>query len=136
MVYDPIAVVDKEDNALTLQEFGLLLIAVLSSSLGQLFLKLGALKLGKVTADNVISHVFSIITVPELILGLMAYGMGAIAYILLLTRVKLSVAAPSASLIYFLTVLMGIFVFKEAISLGRIIGLGFIMAGVVLVTGR
>ncbi|MEO1352379.1 MAG: EamA family transporter [Cyanobacteria bacterium J06635_15] len=121
---------------MTLQEFGLLLVAVLSSSLGQLFLKLGALKLGKVTAGNAISHILSIITVPELILGLMSYGIGAIAYILLLTRVRLSVAAPSASLIYFVTVLVGIFVFKETISLGRMIGLGLIMAGVILVTAR
>lgn len=126
----------KETNALTLQELGLLLIAVLFSSLGQLFLKLGALKLGKVTAGNVISHILSVITIPELVLGLIAYGFGAIAYILLLTRVKLSVAAPSASLIYFLTVLIGVFVFKESISLGRAIGLGCIMVGVILVTAR
>ena len=86
------------------QEFGLLLVSILTSTLGQLFLKLGALKLGKVTAGNVFSHVLSIAATPELILGLLSYGMGAIAYILLLTRVRLSIAAPSASLIYFFPV--------------------------------
>ena len=118
------------------QEFGLLLVSILTSTLGQLFLKLGALKLGKVTAGNVFSHVLSIAATPELILGLLSYGMGAIAYILLLTRVRLSIAAPSASLIYFFSVLIGYFIFNESISLGRSIGLGFIACGVILVTTR
>jgi multidrug transporter EmrE-like cation transporter len=120
----------------TLQEVGLLLIAVFTSSLGQLFLKLGALKLGKVTADNMVSHIVSIAMTPELIAGLFAYGLGAVAYILLLTRVKLSVAAPSASLIYLFSVLFGYFFFKETISLERSLGLGLILCGVVLVASR
>lgn len=118
------------------QEFGLLLASILSSTLGQLFLKLGALKLGKVTSGNVFSHVLSIAVTPELILGLLSYGMGAITYILLLTRVRLSIAAPSASLIYFFSVLIGYFFFKESISFGRSIGLGLIACGVILVTTR
>ena len=121
---------------MTLQEFGLLLVSILSSTLGQLCLKLGALKLGKVTAGNALSHVLSIVSTPELILGLLAYGIGAISYILLLTRVRLSIAAPSASLIYFFSVLIGYFIFNESISLGRSIGLGFIACGVILVTTR
>ncbi|PSN10071.1 EamA-like transporter family protein [filamentous cyanobacterium CCP5] len=121
---------------MTLQEFGLLLISVLASSFGQLFLKLGALQLGAVTSANLFSHVISIATTPTLLLGLMSYGVGAVSYILLLTRVKLSVAAPSASLIYLVSVLIGFFVFKESLSLPRIVGLGFIILGVVLLNSR
>ena len=75
---------------MTFQEFCLLLVSVLASALGQLFLKMGALKLGKVNSVNIISHISKIIVVPELLLGLSCYGFGAIAYILLLTRVNLS----------------------------------------------
>lgn len=121
---------------MSLQEFGLLLISVIASSFGQLLLKLGALKLGEVTADNAITHIFKIATTPTLVAGLMAYGVGAISYILLLTRVKLSVAAPSASLIYLASVLIGYFVFDESISLLRLVGLGLITCGVILVTSR
>jgi drug/metabolite transporter (DMT)-like permease len=105
---------------MTPQEFGLLLISVLTSGAGQFFLKLGALKLGKVTT-------------PELLTGLVCYGLGAIAYIMLLTRVKLSIAAPSAALIYVFSVLLGYFAFQESISANRVVGLGFIVCGVVLV---
>ncbi|MBE9078229.1 EamA-like transporter family protein [Romeria aff. gracilis LEGE 07310] len=121
---------------MTLPEFGLLLISILTSSIGQLLLKLGAVKLGKVTAGNAIEHILSIVATPELVAGLMAYGVGAIAYILLLTRVKLSVAAPSASLIYLSSVLIGYFIFQEAIPLTRAVGLGLIICGVVLVVSR
>lgn len=121
---------------MSLQEFGLLLISVIASSFGQLLLKLGALQLGAVTADNALSHLLKIATTPALVAGLGAYGIGAVSYILLLTRVKLSVAAPSASLIYLASVLIGYFVFDEAISLGRAVGLGLIVCGVALVASR
>lgn len=117
-------------------EFLLLVAAVITSGMGQLFLKLGALKLGKVTASNIVLHVINIITVPELLLGLSCYGIGAIAYILLLTRVKLSVAGPSAALIYVFSVLVGYFFFKESIPVYRLFGLSFIVCGVVLIVWK
>lgn len=118
---------------MNLQEFCLLLFSVLVSATGQFFLKIGALKLGKVTGSNLFSHILNIIMVPELLAGLACYGLGAIAYILLLTRVKLSVAGPSASLIYIFSVLMGYFIFKESIPIYRLFGMGFIVCGVILV---
>lgn len=121
---------------MTPQELGLLLISVIASSFGQFFLKLGALQLGQVTAANALSLILNIATTPALLTGLAAYGLGAISYILLLTRVKLSVAAPAASLIYLASVLIGVVVFNEQLSLGRLMGLGLIMGGVVLVTTR
>lgn len=118
---------------MTLQELGLFIVAVLISVCGQFLLKLGALKLGKVNADNVVSHLLGMIMVPELLIGLMCYGLGAIVYILLLTRVNLSVAGPAVALSYIFSVLLGYFVFREAIPLERVLGLGFIVFGVILV---
>ncbi|MEL4898457.1 EamA family transporter [Crocosphaera sp. Alani8] len=121
---------------MTFQEFCLLLVSVLTSAVGQLFLKLGATKLGKVDGSNAVSHIINIVLTPELILGLSCYGLGAIAYILLLTRVNLSVAGPSASIIYVFSVLIGYFVFKETIPIHRAFGLGFIVCGVLLVVWK
>jgi drug/metabolite transporter (DMT)-like permease len=72
------------------------------------------------------------ITVPEILWGLACYGVGAIAYILLLTRVNLSIAGPAVSVGYIFSVLIGILVFKESMPLIRILGLGFIVMGVIL----
>lgn len=125
---------------MTPQEFGLLFISVLAGTVGQLFLKLGAVKLaeklGQVSASNVVSHVTNIITTPALLIGLTCYGMGAITYILLLTRVKLSVAAPAVAIGYVVSFLIGYFVFKESIPLSRAIGLGLIVSGVILVVWK
>ncbi len=118
---------------MNLKEFALLLLSVFSSVGGQLFLKMGATKLGKVDLSNATNQIISMISIPELLIGLSFYGVGAIAYILVLTRVNLSVAGPSASLVYVFSVLLGLFVFKESISLVRLFGLGFIVCGVILV---
>jgi multidrug transporter EmrE-like cation transporter len=118
---------------LTPQEFGLLLLSVMTGVAGQFFLKTGALKLGKATAANAFSLVLKIATTPELLIGLTCYGMGAIAYILLLTRVKLSIVGPSVALSYVFSVLLGYFVFKESIPVERLIGLGMISGGVLMV---
>ncbi|MEH2266472.1 EamA family transporter [Nostoc sp.] len=118
---------------MNLQEFALLLMSVATSVGGQFFLKLGALKLGKVNSANILSNIISIATTPELLAGLTCYGLGAIAYILLLTRVNLSIAAPSISLVYVFSVLLGYFIFRETIPLTRLVGLSFIVGGVILV---
>lgn len=115
------------------QEFLLLLISILASVAGQFFLKAGALKLGKVNAENLISHILNIITIPELLTGLVCYGLGAIAYILILTRVNLSIVGPSIALSYVFSVLLGYFVFQETIPMERALGLGLIVCGVLLV---
>ncbi|BAZ81673.1 EamA family transporter [Sphaerospermopsis kisseleviana CS-549] len=118
------------------QEFTLLLFSVLISVAGQFFLKTGAMKLGKVHAGNIINLILNMITIPELLLGLTCYGIGAIAYILLLTRVNLSVAAPAVSVGYIFSVLLGFFILREPISVMRLVGLGFIVTGVILVIWR
>ena len=121
---------------MTLSEFGLFLISILASVAGQWLLKTGALKLGKVNATNMVSHLLGILSTPELLVGLACYGMGAFFYILVLTRVNLSVAGPAASLSYVFSVILGYFVFRESIPFNQIIALGFIVAGVILLVWR
>lgn len=117
---------------MSFQEFILLITSVLASATGQFFLKVGALKLGKVTGSNLLVHVLSIVTIPELIGGLACYGIGAIAYILLLTRVQLSVAGPAVALTYVFSIMIGYFIFREVIPIYRLFGMGFIICGVIL----
>jgi hypothetical protein len=79
----------------TTQEFCLLLISILTSAAGQFFLKSGALKIGKFHPGNLASFLAGATASPELLAGLACYGLGVFAYILLLSRVKLSVAGPA-----------------------------------------
>jgi len=120
----------------TLQELLLLLFSVLTAACGQLLLKLGAGKINLITATTLLGKVWTAATIPELLIGLSFYGLSAVSYILLLTRVKLSVAAPSTASIYIFSVLIGIFFFKEPVSLLRLLGLGLIACGVILVVSK
>ncbi|MBW4654993.1 MAG: EamA family transporter [Kaiparowitsia implicata GSE-PSE-MK54-09C] len=118
---------------MALSEFLLLLSSILIGVAGQFFLKAGALRLGRVDAGNALTHVLSIATTPELLTGLACYGLASIAYILVLTRVNLSIVGPSVALSYVFSVLLGYFFFKETIPGMRLVGLGLIIAGVILV---
>ncbi|WP_315791244.1 EamA family transporter [Fischerella sp. JS2] len=117
---------------MTLQEFILLLMSILTSVAGQFFLKMGAIKLGRVNMVNAINHILSIMTTPELLIGLTCYALSAVSYIMLLTRVNLSIAAPSTSLVYIFSVLLGYFIFREPIPLTRLAGISLVMSGVIL----
>lgn len=121
---------------MTPQEFLLFLAAILVASGGQALLKLGALKLGPVEAGNAIEKVFNILRTPELLIGLAFYGLSAVLFILVLTRVKLTVAAPAVSLTYVFSVMIGYYFFKEAITTRHLIGFVLIICGVVLVVKR
>ncbi len=118
------------------KEFGIFLISIFGNILGQIFLKSGALKLGEVNATNILNHIIKILFTPELILGLSCYGIGAIAYILVLTRVDLSVVGPCTALVYVFSFFIAYFFFNESISIARTIGLGLIVCGVILVISR
>lgn len=118
------------------QEFALFLLSIAAGTGGQFFLKSGALKLGRLSAGNFVSHVLSIATTPELLIGLVFYAVGAVLYILLLTRVKLSVLGPAVALQYVFAVLMGKFIFGESIPITRLAGMGLIIGGVVLLISR
>ena len=116
-----------------IQEAALLLFSVIFAVSGQFLLKAGALKLGQVTSTNALSHILSIAVTPELVLGLLCYAIGSLTYILLLTRVDLSVAGPAVALSYVFSVLVGTFVFHESLPSTRLFGVGCIVCGVLLV---
>ncbi|HEY9752401.1 MAG TPA: EamA family transporter [Coleofasciculaceae cyanobacterium] len=121
---------------MSLNEFGLLLLAILTASGGQFLLKVGALKLGRVNLGNLVSHVFSIATTPELLVGLILYALSSVLYILLLTRVPLSIVGPTVAIGYVLSVLIGYFFFKETIIARQLVGLGLIICGVTLLAWK
>lgn len=121
---------------MTPQDFALFLISILTNSVGQFLLKAGALKLAAAQPQGLFGFIGGVFSTPELLLGLAGYGCGAMAYILLLTRVNLSVAGPATALAYVIAVLIGRFGFGETIPPFRLVGLSLIIAGVSIVVSR
>ena len=114
-------------------EFLVLIVTVSTGSIGQFFLKNGAKQLGGVTAGNLWGHVLGIATNFNLVVGLTFYAGAAVLYILMLTRLPLSVLGPAVSLQYVFAILMGKYLFGEVIPMYRWIGIGLIVGGVILV---
>ena len=111
----------------------MLIITVLTGSVGQFFLKKGADKLGAVSGSNFVNHILGIVMIPELLIGLTCYAGAAVLYILILTRVPLSVLAPSVALQYVIAVMVGKYAFGDEVPGYRWFGLGMIICGVMLV---
>jgi multidrug transporter EmrE-like cation transporter len=71
---------------------------------------------------------------PWFILGVFLYGVSVINWLIVLTRVDLSIAYALMSTGYILTFMAGVWLFHEPVSTPRVLGLLVIIAGVILIT--
>lgn len=65
--------------------------------------------------------------------GIISYGVSFLLWIKVLSKVELSYAYPMVSLGYVLVMIFSYFFFKENVTPIRILGVAFIMIGVILV---
>jgi small multidrug resistance pump len=70
---------------------------------------------------------------PSTLGGLALYGFSAVAYIIALRKIPLSVAYPSVALSYALVALVGHFLFGETFGVKQMGGLALIIGGVGLI---
>ncbi len=105
--------------------YTVLLLSIVLSIAGQLLMKQ--------TMSNVKEGLFSWAFMQQLILALTVYSLGMVNWIFALKFVKLSVAYPLTSLNYIGILLGSYYFFDEKITLMRLLGVGLIFAGVLLV---
>ncbi len=112
----------------------LILLSVSSSVAGQTALKLGVSRPGAVAASgNLLSLVVYILTTPLIWLGLLLYGVGALAWIAVLAQLDLSLAYPFLALNFVLVALVSRLGLGEEIPPARWIGIIVICVGILLV---
>jgi drug/metabolite transporter (DMT)-like permease len=118
-----------------LADFGVLLCGVLLNAFAQLWLKAATRVSGPlVTTDgNLMGRALQLLTVPSLWFALTAYGVSVIVWIVGLSRVPVSQAYPLLSLGYVLNIGLAWWLFGEVPTAQRVIGVGVIIVGVVLV---
>ena len=109
---------------------GYILVSVLAGAIGQVLLKKGMSSMGPLTLS--LSKLFSILwrmaTNPYVIVGLFIYVGGTVFWLTALSRVDLSYAYPFASLSYVVMLAASWLLFREDISVVRL--LGTVVAGV------
>lgn len=112
-----------------------MLISILFGSLGQLLLKLGAKKLGNLnlTGHTLLKEILQTITTPEIFSGLAFFSISCLLWIKVLTKFELSYAYPMVSLGYVGVAVLSYIFLNESISLNKILGIGIIITGVVVI---
>jgi drug/metabolite transporter (DMT)-like permease len=118
-----------------LTDFSVLICGVLLNAFAQLWLKAATRVSGPLVANDasVMSRAMQLLTVPSLWYALTAYGLSVIVWIVGLSRVPVSQAYPLLSLGYVLNIGLAWWLFGEVPNAQRVIGVGVIVAGVVLV---
>ncbi len=120
---------------MTFVAFALVLSGVLLNACAQLLIKAGAETAGHFafTAGNIWRAGLHFALQWQILLGLGCYAVSVVVWILALTRVQVSVAYPMLSLGYVVTAFAAWWLFGEAMTLQKLMGIAVIIVGVVIV---
>lgn len=112
----------------------LLLLGVLLNAAAQLLLKQGMTTVGyfAFSWENILPIAVKTLSNPYVFLGLVAYVVSVVAWLLVLSRVNVSYAYPMLSIGYIVVAIAGHYLFHESLSVTRIIGILVIITGVYL----
>jgi multidrug transporter EmrE-like cation transporter len=111
-----------------------IIIGVLLNAIAQLLLKAGVNAIGHfdMTPANILPIGFKIATQLPIIGGLTCYVFSVGVWIIGLSRVDVSIAYPMLSLGYVVNAFAAWYLFGEVLSMQRLIGIGIILIGVVV----
>ena len=118
------------------KSFFLILISVAFAATGQIILKLGMNKVGQISVGSysqLSEAIIKMLTTPLVPLGLLFYVLAASLWLVVLSRVPLSLAYPMVALGYVIVVFLSWLVLKEVVPPTRWLGLAVICLGVILV---
>jgi multidrug transporter EmrE-like cation transporter len=120
---------------MNLLSFSLILLGVLLNATAQLLLKAGTNAVGAFafSRDNILPVGFRLVTEPHIAGGLACYVISVVVWIMALSRVEVSIAYPMLSIGYVVNAIAAWYLFGEAVSLTRLVGIGIIIIGVYIV---
>lgn len=115
--------------------FSLILCGVLLNAAAQLLLKAGMTRIGEFDFHftNVIPIGMQVASNIPILLGLTAYVVSVLIWMMVLSRVDVSLAYPMVSLGYIVNAVAAYFLFNEPLSALRVSGIFIILMGVFFV---
>jgi multidrug transporter EmrE-like cation transporter len=122
-----------EGKRLTATSIALLLFAVGSAAVGQLLLKHGMQRATDRAALRHGSLAVAAATSPWVLLGLVVFGVSAIAWLTTLSRLPLSVAYPFNALGYLAILTASVVILHERANLWTWLGTGLVVSGLIIV---
>ena len=120
---------------INLHALALAVVCILLVVVGQTLMKLAIVRSGgmPVLEIGIAGLIRKFLSAPYILIGFALYGVSAILWLQVLTKLDFSVAFPMVSMTYIGTLLIGRFMFDEPVNLCRIVGVLLICSGVFFV---
>jgi multidrug transporter EmrE-like cation transporter len=111
------------------------MLGVLLNATAQLLLKAGTNSVGQFSfsAENIVPVGWRLATEPHILGGLTCYVISVVVWIMALSRVEVSIAYPMLSVGYVINAIAAWYLFGEAVTPARLVGIAVIILGVFIV---
>ncbi|HYZ46878.1 MAG TPA: hypothetical protein VE712_04365 [Actinomycetota bacterium] len=123
-------------SGFSLASLGLLLVSVVFSLVGQLTLKSAMTRVGRIDASDVSAPIDTLVRAarePRLWIGLAAFGISAVFWLVVLSRIPLSVAYPFVGISYIGVVVASRLNLDEHVPALRWVGACIVALGIAIV---
>lgn len=121
---------------MNLISFGLIFTGVMLNAAAQILMKAGTNAIGhfEFSAENILPIGWKLATEWHIVVALFCYGISVVVWILALSRVPVSIAFPLLSMAYIVTAVAAWYLLGEALSLTKLVGIGVIILGVIIIS--
>ena len=116
--------------------FALILTGVMLNAAAQILMKAGTNAIGyfEFSASNILPIGWKLATEWHIIAALFCYALSVVIWILALSRVPVSIAFPMLSMAYIVNAIAAWWLLGEAFNPAKLIGMGVIIVGVIILS--
>ncbi len=121
---------------MNLTSFGLIFAGVMLNAAAQILMKAGTNAVGHFafSAENILPIGWKLATEWHILAALSCYVLSVVIWILALSRVPVSIAFPMLSMAYVVNALAAWYLLGESLNLTKVIGIGVIIFGVIIIS--
>ncbi|MEW6562076.1 MAG: SMR family transporter [Pseudomonadota bacterium] len=121
---------------MNLVNFGLIFTGVMFNVAAQILIKAGTNSIGyfEFSRENILPIGWKLATEPHILGAMGCYVFGVVIWILALSRVQVSIAYPLLSMGYVVNAVAAWWLFNEAFNPAKVVGMGVIMLGVLIIS--
>lgn len=108
--------------------------SILLAVAGQLLMKRGMMAFGTFPVSQLLFKVIPMFLNPWVFVGFVCFGLSSIFWLVVLSRMELSLVYPMVSVAYVLVALFSWYYFKENLTVVRWLGIALIILGVFFIS--
>jgi drug/metabolite transporter (DMT)-like permease len=117
-------------SAQIMKDILLVVASCVLTAMGQIAFKYGMNAISLNPNGHFIGNLFTVLFNPIIILGFVFFGAGAVIWLFALAKLELTYAVPLSGLTYILILIAGFFIFKETVTLTKVVGTLMVAAGI------